>query len=137
MIRLPPRSTLLYSSAASDVYKRQVDMSSDVHLTDRQRSRPQCTPAYQGVPMRIGYIVGSLSSTSINRKFARAFVALAPEGIELVELNYKELPVYSPDVDGDYPQAALDWKSSIESVDGIIILTPEYLRSIPGALKNA
>ena len=87
--------------------------------------------------MRIGYIVGSLSSTSINRKFARAFVALAPEGVELVELNYKELPVYSPDVDGDYPQAALDWKSSIESVDGIIILTPEYLRSIPGALKNA
>lgn len=87
--------------------------------------------------MRIGYIVGSLSSTSINRKFARAFVALAPEGVELVELNYKELPVYSPDVDGDYPQAALDWKSAIESVDGIIILTPEYLRSIPGALRNA
>jgi chromate reductase len=87
--------------------------------------------------MRIGYIVGSLSSTSINRKVARAFVALAPEGVELVELNYSQLPVYSPDVDGDYPQVALDWKASIEGVDGILIVTPEYLRSIPGALKNA
>jgi chromate reductase len=87
--------------------------------------------------MRIGYIVGSLSSTSINRKVAHALVALAPEGVELVELDYKQLPVYSPDVDADYPQAALDWKSSIEGVDGIIIVTPEYLRSIPGALKNA
>ncbi len=87
--------------------------------------------------MRIGYIVGSLSSTSINRKVARALVALAPEDVELVELDYSQLPVYSPDADGDYPQAALDWKASIEGVDGIIIVTPEYLRSLPGALKNA
>lgn len=87
--------------------------------------------------MRIGYIVGSLSSTSINRKLAHALVALAPEGVELIELNYGDLPVYTPDYDHDYPQSALDWKASIEAVDGIIILTPEYLRSIPGALKNA
>ncbi|WP_291379023.1 NADPH-dependent FMN reductase [Demequina sp.] len=87
--------------------------------------------------MRLGYIVGSLSSTSINRKVADALVALAPEGVELVELDYSQLPVYSPDVDGDYPQAALDWKSAIEGVDGIVIVTPEYLRSVPGALKNA
>ncbi|MCB2413447.1 NAD(P)H-dependent oxidoreductase [Demequina sp. TTPB684] len=87
--------------------------------------------------MRLGYIVGSLSSTSINRKVANALVAFAPEGVELVELDYTELPVYSPDADSDYPQAALDWKSSIEGVDGIIIVTPEYLRSVPGALKNA
>ncbi len=87
--------------------------------------------------MRIGYIVGSLSSTSINRTVAGAFAALAPAGVELVELRYSDLPVYTPDADADYPQAALDWKSSIEDVDGIIIVTPEYLRSIPGALKNA
>ncbi len=86
---------------------------------------------------RIGYIVGSLSSTSINRQLAHALVGLAPAGVELVELNYSSLPVYSPDADSDYPTAAREWKTAIESVDGVIIVTPEYLRSIPGSLKNA
>ncbi|WP_062378909.1 NADPH-dependent FMN reductase [Demequina pelophila] len=86
---------------------------------------------------RIGYIVGSLSSASINRNVAHALVALAPEGVELVELDYSDLPVYTPDHDADYPVAAREWKSAIEGVDGVIIITPEYLRSIPGALKNA
>lgn len=86
---------------------------------------------------RIGYIVGSLSSTSLNRRVARALEAFAPEGVELVEISYRDLPVYTPDADADYPQVAKDWKAAIEAVDGIIIVTPEYLRSIPGALKNA
>lgn len=86
---------------------------------------------------RIGYIVGSLSSKSINRQVANALVGLAPADVELVELNYRNLPVYSPDTDGDYPAEAREWKQEIESVDGVIIITPEYLRSIPGALKNA
>jgi chromate reductase, NAD(P)H dehydrogenase (quinone) len=87
--------------------------------------------------MRIGYIVGSLSSTSINRRVAEALAALAPEGVDFVEIPIKDLPLYTPDADADYPQSALDWKSAIESVDGVVIITPEYLRSIPGALKNA
>jgi len=86
---------------------------------------------------RIGYIVGSLSSTSINRQVANALIGLAPANVEFVELDYRDLPVYSPDTDGDYPLAAREWKQTIESVDGVIIFTPEYLRSIPGALKNA
>lgn len=86
---------------------------------------------------RIGIIVGSRSSASINRNVARALQALAPAGAELVELDYSDLPVYSPDFDADYPTAAREWKAAIEGVDGIIIVTPEYLRSIPGALKNA
>ncbi|PKQ25414.1 MAG: ACP phosphodiesterase [Actinobacteria bacterium HGW-Actinobacteria-4] len=87
--------------------------------------------------IRIGYIVGSLSSTSINRQVAQGLTSIAPEGVELVELDYSTLPQYSADHDADYPQAALAWKQSIEAVDGVIILTPEYLRSIPGSLKNA
>lgn len=87
--------------------------------------------------VRIGYIVGSLSSTSINHQVAQGLTTIVPAGVELVELDYSALPQYSPDHDVDYPQAGKDWKQAIEDVDGVIIFTPEYLRSIPGSLKNA
>ncbi len=85
----------------------------------------------------IGYIVGSISSTSINRRLAKALERLAPEGTTLVEIPIKDLPFYSPDHDADYPQVARDFKQAIADVDGVIIVTPEYSRSIPGVLKNA
>lgn len=85
----------------------------------------------------IGYIVGSISSTSINRRLAKALEGLAPEGTTLVEIPIKDLPFYSPDFDADYPQVARDFKQAIADVDGVIIVTPEYSRSIPGVLKNA
>ncbi len=87
--------------------------------------------------VRIGYIVGSLSSRSINRVVAHAITRLAPPGVEFVELEYSQLPVYTPDADSDYPAVARQWKADLASVDGVIIVTAEYLRSIPGALKNA
>lgn len=85
----------------------------------------------------IGYIVGSISSTSINRNLALALTRLAPEGVELVEIPIADLPFYTPDLDSDYPQVALDFKQAILEADGVIIVTPEYSRSIPGVLKNA
>lgn len=85
----------------------------------------------------IGYIVGSISSTSINRRLARALERLAPEGTTLVEIPITDLPFYSPDFDADYPQVAREFKQAIADVDGVIIVTPEYSRSIPGVLKNA
>ncbi|PZU39983.1 MAG: ACP phosphodiesterase [Microbacterium sp.] len=85
----------------------------------------------------IGYIVGSLSSTSINRHLAKALERLAPEGTTLVEIPIAQLPFYSQDLEADFPQVAKDFKQSIADVDGVIILTPEYSRSIPGVLKNA
>lgn len=85
----------------------------------------------------IGYIVGSISSTSINRRLAKALEAIAPEGMTLVEIPIKDLPFYSPDHDADYPQVARDFKQAIADVDGVIIVTPEYSRSLPGVLKNA
>lgn len=85
----------------------------------------------------IGYIVGSISSTSINRRFAKALERLAPEGTKLVEIPIKDLPMYSVDYDADFPQVARDFKQAIADVDGVIIVTPEYSRSIPGVLKNA
>ncbi len=86
---------------------------------------------------KIGYFVGSLAESSINRKLADAFVALAPESLELVEIPIKDLPLYSHDMDGDYPQVARDFKAAIESVDALLVITPEYNRGVPGGLKNA
>ncbi|RWR17350.1 NAD(P)H-dependent oxidoreductase [Microbacterium enclense] len=85
----------------------------------------------------IGYIVGSISSTSINRRLAKALAKVAPEGVTLKEIPIADLPFYSPDYDGDFPQVARDFKGAIEDADGVIVVTPEYSRSIPGVLKNA
>lgn len=86
---------------------------------------------------RIGYIVGSIGSQSLNRRLMGALVRLAPEGVELVEIPIRDLPFFSTDLEADFPQVARDFKSAIEGVDGVIIATPEYNRSIPGVLKNA
>ena len=86
---------------------------------------------------RVGYFVGSLSSTSINRTLATALARLAPDDLELSEIPIKDLPLYSPDYDDDFPVEAQAFKEAIASVQAVLFVTPEYNRSIPGALKNA
>lgn len=88
-------------------------------------------------PYRIGYIIGSLSRDSINRRLAEALVALAPAEMQLEEISYGDLPLYNRDFDADYPQVARDFKEAVEAMDAVLFVTPEYNRSIPGALKNA
>ncbi|MGB3461343.1 MAG: NADPH-dependent FMN reductase [Rhodanobacter lindaniclasticus] len=85
----------------------------------------------------VGYIVGSLAKGSINRQLAHALARLAPPQLELVEIPIKDLPLYSYDYDADYPAVARAFKQAIAGVDGVLFVTPEYNRSIPGALKNA
>ncbi len=85
----------------------------------------------------VGYFVGSQSATSINRKLARALVRLAPKGLEFVEIGYSELPAYNHDLDGAYPAESQALKNELAEVDAVLFVTPEYNRSIPGALKNA
>lgn len=85
----------------------------------------------------VGYFVGSLSSTSINRKLALALTKLAPPELALREIAFRELPLYSPDYDADYPPVARAFKDAIAQVDAVLFVTPEYNRSIPGGLKNA
>jgi chromate reductase len=85
----------------------------------------------------VGYFVGSLSRDSINRKLARALVGLAPDTLELREIGYGELPLYNRDFDASYPPVARKLKDDIAAVDAVLFVTPEYNRSIPGALKNA
>lgn len=85
----------------------------------------------------VGYMVGSLARESINRKLAGALVRLAPPSLALEEIRFDDLPLYSYDYDADYPPAAEAFKRSIVEADALLIVTPEYNRSIPGALKNA
>jgi chromate reductase len=86
---------------------------------------------------KVGYLVGSLAKGSINRKLATALTRLAPEGMAFHEIGFSDLPLYSYDYDADYPPAANAFKAAIKSSDALLIVTPEYNRSIPGALKNA
>ncbi len=86
---------------------------------------------------KVGYFVGSLAKGSINRKLAKALVRLAPQELTFSEISFGQLPLYSSDYDADYPPVARAFKDSIAAAEAILFVTPEYNRSIPGALKNA
>lgn len=86
---------------------------------------------------KVGYLVGSLASNSINRKLAHTLIELAPEGLEFEEIPIRDLPLYSSDYDADFPPEAKALKKGIGRSQAILFVTPEYNRSIPGALKNA
>src|SRR5690606_32965057 len=89
------------------------------------------------VTYQVGYFVGSLSSTSINRLLAQALVKLAPPELVLREIPIRDLPLYSPDYDPDYPPVARAFKQAMADVVAVLFGTPGYNRSIPGGLKNA
>ena len=89
-------------------------------------------------PLRVATIVGSLRRESFSRKTAKALAALAPDHLALEIVEIGGLPLYNPDLDGDSPPAA--WKAfrdRIRPMDAVLFVTPEYNRSVPGALKNA
>lgn len=86
----------------------------------------------------VGLIVGSVSEPSLNRRFAEALVRLAPgTGLVIREIPIAELPFYGARYDKDFPAVGRAFKDAVDSADGLLIVTPEYNRSIPGALKNA
>lgn len=91
----------------------------------------------KGKKMKIGYMVGSLSSQSLNRGLSKVLVEAAPEGVELFEIPVANLPLYNRDLDADYPQEGLDLKAAIEGADGILLITPEHNRMYSAALHNA
>jgi chromate reductase len=89
------------------------------------------------VSYRVGYLIGSLAKASINRKLANALVRLAPRELELTEISFGDLPLYSYDYDANFPPVAKAFKDAILRMDAVLFITPEYNRSIPGGLKNA
>jgi len=86
---------------------------------------------------KVGYLIGSLARESVNRKLAKALVRLAPSHLEMTEISFKDLPLYSYDYDADFPPVARTFKNELAAVDAVLFVTPEYNRSIPGGLKNA
>ena len=86
---------------------------------------------------RIGYLVGSLSSDSINRILSTALVRVAPAELELTEIPIRDLPLYNRDDEQDPGDEVTRFKAAIEQSDGVLFISPEYNRSIPGPLKNA
>lgn len=86
---------------------------------------------------KVGYFVGSLAKNSLNRKLANALVRLAPDQLKFTEIHFGDLPLYSSDYDAAFPPVGKVFKDAIAAVDAVLFVTPEYNRSIPGALKNA
>lgn len=88
---------------------------------------------------KIALIVGSLRKDSLNRKFANALVEVAPAELQFEFVDIGDLPLYNQDLDDAHtpPAAWTAFRDKLRSVDGIVFATPEYNRSMPGALKNA
>jgi len=85
----------------------------------------------------IAVIVGSLRQDSFNRKLANAIVKLGPPEFSFKQLQISDLPLYNQDHDDKPSEPVKRLKSEIRAAHGLIFVTPEYNRSIPGVLKNA
>jgi chromate reductase len=86
---------------------------------------------------RIAVVVGSLRRDSFNRQLAQALVKLAPKDLELVPVRIDDLPLYNQDDDSNQSEPVRRLKGEIAQAQGVLFVTPEYNRSIPGVLKNA
>lgn len=89
-------------------------------------------PQYQ-----IAVIVGSLRRDSFNRKLANAIVKLAPPEFSFKQVQIADLPLYNQDDDADPAEPVIRLKREINAAQGLVFVTAEYNRSIPGVLKNA
>jgi chromate reductase, NAD(P)H dehydrogenase (quinone) len=85
----------------------------------------------------IAVIVGSLRKESLNRKLAHAVVKLAPPEFSFKFVDIGSLPLYNQDDDANQAESVVRFKAEIAAAQGVIFVTPEYNRSIPGVLKNA
>lgn len=86
---------------------------------------------------QIAVIVGSLRQDSFNRKLATALARLAPPEFSFQQLPIGDLPLYNQDDDAHPAPAVLRLKEGIKAAHGLLFVTPEYNRSMPGVLKNA
>jgi chromate reductase len=88
-------------------------------------------------PRNVAVLVGSLRKDSLNRKMAQALIAMAPDTFKLRIVEIGDLPLYNQDHEAEPTAAVTAFKASITAADALLFVTPEYNRSVPGALKNA
>lgn len=86
---------------------------------------------------KIAVVIGSIRQDSFNRKLALALAHLAPENFTFEHVRIDNLPQYNQDDDGKQAPEVLKLKSEIAAAQGLLFVTPEYNRSMPGVLKNA
>ena len=88
----------------------------------------------------VAVVVGSVSQPSLNRRLARGLEGLAADaGLRFVDVEIGGLPFFGAQMqsEDDYPDAGRALKDAVDVADGLLLVTPEYNRSIPGVLKNA
>ena len=86
---------------------------------------------------KIAVVVGSLRKDSLNLKLAKALEMMAPSGFTFEQVEIGDLPLYNQDDDASPATSVKRLKSQIAAAQGVLFVTPEYNRSIPGVLKNA
>ena len=86
---------------------------------------------------QIAVLVGSIRRDSINRQLANSLKKLAPQEFSFHDLRIDDLPLYNQDDDGHPAAPVTRLKREISETEGVIFVTPEYNRSVPGVLKNA
>jgi chromate reductase len=86
---------------------------------------------------KIAVIIGSIRKDSMNRKLADAIVKLAPSEFSFKKIDLGDLPLYNQDEDANQAASVKRLKSEVAAASGVLFVTPEYNRSIPGVLKNA
>lgn len=86
---------------------------------------------------QIAVLVGSLRRESLNRRLAQAIVHLAGNALEFTFVEIGDLPLYNQDDDNSPSPAVVRLRDRIRQSDGVLFVTPEYNRSVPGVLKNA
>ena len=86
---------------------------------------------------KIAILVGSLRKDSINRKVARSICALRNDNLDCSMIEIGDLPLYNSDLDEDPPEQWRRFREQVGAADGVLFVSPEYNRGIPGGLKNA
>jgi chromate reductase len=86
---------------------------------------------------KIAIIVGSLREGSLNRKVARSICAIRGDNLDCSMIEIGDLPLYNQDFDVNSPEQWVRFRNQVREADGVLFVTPEYNRSVPGVLKNA
>ena len=87
--------------------------------------------------LNVGVIVGSLRKDSNSLKVAKVLNSLASDNMELNIIDISELVVYNEDFENALPEAYSVYRKAVKEVDGLILVSPEYNRTMSGAMKNA
>jgi chromate reductase len=88
-------------------------------------------------PNSVVVIVGSLRKESFSLKIANALAKLAPDTLKLNVVTLHDISFFNQDLEANPPADWLAFRDKLQKSNGVLFITPEYNRSIPGVLKNA